>query len=133
MKAYLTFNSEEHLLSSINWVGSKVVHVTYQNENGGTVTVFHGSRKSVGELNHTDLSRNIIWEEDKHELSMGERTIKYLYSPKRETVGDDLLGNEVLPGDEVLVYNGEFLLVEGLTNQTKEVMELLGSTYEQAK
>ncbi|WP_019377702.1 hypothetical protein [Virgibacillus halodenitrificans] len=64
-----------------------------------------------------------------------ERTLEtgYPYSPKRETVGDDLLGNEVLPGDEVMVYNDEFLLVEGLTNQTKEVMELLGATYEQAK
>ncbi|MYL45018.1 hypothetical protein GLV94_05135 [Virgibacillus halodenitrificans] len=67
MIALLTFNGEEHLLSSINWVGSKVVHVTYEDENNVTVTVFHRSRESVGELNYTDLSKNITWKDVNHE------------------------------------------------------------------
>lgn len=46
----------------------------------------------------------------------------YPYSPLREVVGKDPLGNEVYPGDEILMLNDDFFLVE-----------TMGASYEIAK
>ncbi|WP_068672309.1 hypothetical protein [Oceanobacillus sp. Castelsardo] len=65
-----------------------------------------------------------------------ERTIRTgfpIYSPRREEYGIDALGNEVFCGDEILVYEDEFFLVETLMNETKEALEAIGATYEFAK
>lgn len=58
-----------------------------------------------------------------------ERTGFPPYSPRREEYGTDALGNEVLVGDEILVLEDEFYLVEELTSQSKEILEHLGATY----
>lgn len=63
------------------------------------------------------------------------RTLRtgYPYSPLRQVVGNDPLGNEVLPGDEILVFDDEFFLVETMGSEAKEILEILGASYEIAK
>ncbi|MEN2467999.1 hypothetical protein [Ornithinibacillus sp. JPR2-1] len=58
-----------------------------------------------------------------------ERTGHPPYSPKREEYGVDALGNEVFVGEEILVLEDDFYLVEELTAQSKEILEQLGATY----
>ncbi|MEN2466712.1 hypothetical protein [Ornithinibacillus sp. JPR2-1] len=58
-----------------------------------------------------------------------ERTGHPTYSPKREEYGVDALGNEVFVGEEILVLEDDFYLVEELTAQSKEILEQLGATY----
>ena len=55
------------------------------------------------------------------------------FSGRREEYGTDALGNEVYTGDEILVLNDEFFLKEPLLQETIEVLEILGATYEIAK
>jgi len=62
-----------------------------------------------------------------------QRTGFPVYSPRRQEYGTDALGNEVFSGDRILVYEDEFFLVETLMNETKEVLEAIGATYEIAK
>lgn len=47
--------------------------------------------------------------------------------------GIDALGNEVFSGDEILVVEETFFLVEELEDQTKEALELLGGRYDCAQ
>lgn len=47
--------------------------------------------------------------------------------------GIDALGNEVFNGDEILVFEDTFFLVEELGDQAKEILELLGARYKQAQ
>lgn len=44
--------------------------------------------------------------------------------------GMDSLGNEVMEGDEILVFEDEFFLVDELTSQTIEALEVVGATHE---
>ncbi len=62
-----------------------------------------------------------------------ERTGYPTYSPIREVYGIDGLSNETYVGDEILVYNDEFFLVETLGSDGVEILELLGAAYEIAK
>lgn len=63
------------------------------------------------------------------------RTLKtgYPYSPKRQEVGVDPLGNAIFTGNEILVYEDEFYLVEKLSPDAIEVLEVHGATYQVAK
>jgi len=62
-----------------------------------------------------------------------QRTGYPIYSPRRQEYGTDALGNEVFSGDQILVFEDEFFLVETLMNETKEALEVIGATYEIAK
>lgn len=62
-----------------------------------------------------------------------ERTGYPAYSPSREQYKVDPLGNEVYSGDDILVLNDEFFLVETMSAEAIEVLELLGASYEIAK
>jgi len=57
----------------------------------------------------------------------------YPYSGKREDVGTDALGNEVFSGEEVLFYEDEFFLVEELSTDAIEILEMFGADYRIAK
>jgi len=46
---------------------------------------------------------------------------------ERKYYGVDALGNEVYKGDEILVYEDEFFLVEALISETIEVLEIVGA------
>ena len=46
---------------------------------------------------------------------------------EREYYGIDALGNEVYKGDEILVYEDEFFLVEPLISETVEALEIVGA------
>lgn len=46
---------------------------------------------------------------------------------EQEPVGDDFFGNEVFPGDEILVLDDEMFLIEELNVQTKEILKHLGA------
>ncbi|MFC2948568.1 hypothetical protein [Virgibacillus sediminis] len=63
------------------------------------------------------------------------RTIKtgYPYSDRREEYGTDALGNEVFEGDEILVYQDEFYLVEELSTDAIQILEQHGGDYRIAK
>lgn len=63
------------------------------------------------------------------------RTLRtgYPYSPLRQVVGNDPLGNEVHPGDEILMLDDDFFLVETMGAEAIEVLEFLGASYEIAK
>lgn len=63
------------------------------------------------------------------------RTLRtgYPYSPKREMVGTDSLGNEVFSGEEILEFMDEFYLVEELSSDAIEILEQHGATYKIAK
>lgn len=54
-------------------------------------------------------------------------------SYKREEYGVDPLGNEVMTGDNILVINDEFFLVDELFQETIEALEVVGATHEIAK
>lgn len=57
----------------------------------------------------------------------------YPYSPRREEYGVDGLGNEVYEGDEILVLDDEFYLVEELISDSVEILEIHGAIYKIAK
>jgi hypothetical protein len=57
----------------------------------------------------------------------------YAYSERREMSFVDGLGNDVHSGDEILVLNDEFYLVDELFQETIEVLEQQGATYKIAK
>lgn len=61
-----------------------------------------------------------------------ERT-GYPFSDHRKEYGIDGLGNEVLHGDEILVLDDEFYLVDELFQETIEVLENHGAFHEIAK
>ena len=46
---------------------------------------------------------------------------------ERKYYGIDALGNDVYKGDEILVYEDEFFLVEALISETIEVLEIVGA------
>jgi len=54
------------------------------------------------------------------------------YSERREAYGTDGLGNEVFPGEEILELEDDFFLVEELSADAKEILEMLGATYKTA-
>lgn len=56
-----------------------------------------------------------------------------VYSPFREEYGVDGLGHEVYISDEILVLDDEFFLVETMGAEAKEILEILGASYEIAK
>ncbi|WP_337970218.1 hypothetical protein [Virgibacillus salexigens] len=45
----------------------------------------------------------------------------------------DALGNDVFSEDDILVLEDQFFLVDSLSEESKEVLELLGATYEEAQ
>ena len=57
----------------------------------------------------------------------------YPYSDKRQEYGVDGLRNEVFTGEQILKINDEFFLVDELTEQSIELLELLGAVYENAR
>lgn len=57
----------------------------------------------------------------------------YPYSLKREEYGIDALGNETFTGEEILIYQDEFFLVEELSPDAVEVLEMFGADYKTAK
>jgi len=63
------------------------------------------------------------------------RTLRtgYPYSPRRQEVGIDPLGNKVFAGDEILVYEDEFYLVSELSSDAIEVLETHGADYRIAR
>lgn len=65
-------------------------------------------------------------------ITQTERT-GYPYSDRRKEYGTDPLGNEVYTGDEMLVYEDEFYLVETLSSDAIEVLETHGASHEIAK
>lgn len=62
-----------------------------------------------------------------------EELNSYPFSDRREEYGTDGLGNEVFQGDEILVLDGEFYLVEELLTESIEVLENHGAKYATAK
>ena len=70
-------------------------------------------------LEHPDITRT---------LATG-----FPYSDRREVYAIDALRQEVHPGDEILVLEDEFFLVEPLGPEAKEVLEVIGATYQIAK
>lgn len=46
---------------------------------------------------------------------------------ERKHYGIDALGNDVYKGDEILVYEDEFFLVEALISETIEALEIVGA------
>lgn len=54
-------------------------------------------------------------------------------SRKREEYGVDALGNEVLMGDPILVFDDEFFSADELFQETIEALEVIGATHEIAK
>ncbi|MEN2765801.1 hypothetical protein [Ornithinibacillus xuwenensis] len=62
-------------------------------------------------------------------VALMERTGMPPYSPRREEYGTDALGNEVFVGEEIMVLEDDFFLVEELTAQSKEILEMYGATY----
>lgn len=65
-------------------------------------------------------------------ITQMERT-GYPYSERREEVGVDPLGNMVYDGDEILVIDDEFYLVEELSIDAIEILERHGAVYMTAK
>lgn len=63
------------------------------------------------------------------------RTLRtgYPYSPRRQEIGIDALGNEVFEGDEILVYEDEFYLVSELSSDAIEILEKHGADYRIAR
>lgn len=61
-----------------------------------------------------------------------ERT-GFPFSDRREERGVDALGNDVYTGDEILIYEDEFWLVEELSLDCKETLEIIGAEYQIAK
>lgn len=63
------------------------------------------------------------------------RTIRtgYPYSPRRQEVGIDPLGNEVYSGDEILVFEDEFYSVKKISDDAIEVLERHGADYKIVK
>lgn len=61
------------------------------------------------------------------------RETGYPYSSKRHEVGIDPLGNVVNAGDEILVLDDEFYLVNGLISDSIEILENHGAVYKMAK
>ncbi|PAE27883.1 hypothetical protein CHI07_16925 [Paenibacillus sp. 7884-2] len=57
----------------------------------------------------------------------------YPYSAKRGIISKDPFGNDVLPGDEMLVLDDDFYLVEELSGDAVEILERHGATYKIAK
>jgi len=57
----------------------------------------------------------------------------YPFSDRREEYGTDGLGNEVFKGEEILVLDDEFFLVEELSMDAIEILEILDADYEIAK
>ncbi len=51
----------------------------------------------------------------------------------REVYGIDSLGNEVLIGDQILVLDDEFYLVEELISDSVEILENHGAEYKVAE
>ena len=62
-----------------------------------------------------------------------ERTGYPLFNAKREEYGIDGLGNEVLCGDEILVYEDVYFSAREIGAEAKEVLESLGACYQIAK
>lgn len=50
-----------------------------------------------------------------------------------EPYGEDFFGNEVFPGDEILVLDDEFFLKEHLSYDAIEILRHFGATEEIAK
>lgn len=57
----------------------------------------------------------------------------YPFSDRQEEYGVDGLGNEVFCGDDILVLDDEFYLVEELFAESIEVLENHGAKYAIAK
>lgn len=57
----------------------------------------------------------------------------YPYSDKRQEVGTDGLNKEVYTGDQIMIYEDEFYLVDELSSDAIEVLERHGATYEIAE
>ena len=68
-----------------------------------------------------------------HPLIDRIQTKDYPFSKRREVVGNDALGNEVFSGEEILFYQDEFFLVEELSEDAIEVLEMFGADYKIAK
>jgi len=67
------------------------------------------------------------------DVSKARRTGYYPYSGKRNVVGKDPLGNEVLTGDEILVLHDEFYLLDELQPQSIEILQHHGAVLKIAK
>lgn len=52
---------------------------------------------------------------------------------ERKEVGTDALGNEIFEGDEVFEYNEELFVVEELSYDAREILELFGAVRKIAK
>lgn len=51
----------------------------------------------------------------------------------RKYIGTDALGNEVYEGDQILVFEDEMFLVDDLTYQAEEILEIVGAVRKIAK
>lgn len=71
-------------------------------------------------LEHPDITRTI-------------RTGYPVYRPRREEYGIDALGNEVFVGEDILVLDDEFYLVEELSCDARRILEIHGASYEIAQ
>lgn len=61
------------------------------------------------------------------------RATGYPYSPRRGVVGRDPFGRSICTGDEMLVLDDDFYLVEELSGDAVEILERHGATYKIAK
>lgn len=59
--------------------------------------------------------------------------IGYPWDFERSQVGTDSLGNEVYEGEEILVLGNEYFLVEELSVDAIQILEMLGAEYDEAK
>lgn len=61
------------------------------------------------------------------------RSDGYPYSERRQMVWKDGQSNEVYPGDEIILFEDEFYLVEELPATAIEILERHGGRYKIAK
>ncbi|UUI41149.1 hypothetical protein [Oceanobacillus oncorhynchi] len=66
------------------------------------------------------------------DITRAERT-GYPFSERHQMYGVDGLGNDVHTGDSILRLNDEFYRVDDLFQETIEVLEQQGATYEIAQ
>ncbi|MCC2250036.1 hypothetical protein JUJ52_08660 [Virgibacillus sp. AGTR] len=65
-----------------------------------------------------------------------ERTLRTGYPAMNYRTNEycvDMFGETVCTGDEILVFQDSFFLAGALTEREKEILELLGATYEEAQ
>ncbi|WP_339161732.1 hypothetical protein [Siminovitchia sp. FSL W7-1587] len=54
--------------------------------------------------------------------------LDHLWNDEPKVIGTDALGNEIFAGDEVYEYESELFVIEELSHDAREILQLLGAT-----